>query len=181
MLKYFNNKNINKKDQEKQIKQFLLDYPDYEVAKAHLNQKNEKILRLVLSHMPSTIVNFVIKHVGFSDTVQKSGILNKRTVLRARCFFIKELGDDFLINLDSAFNSESKNEKSFVMAHEIGHAYIQYKSGEKDNTEKNADAFAEKYGFKKTKKTKLNNLSIFIFGIMFLLGFLIRFYSSRGG
>jgi hypothetical protein len=118
---------------------------------SEIGKKTEEILLDVLSKFPEEIQNFVVDNISIVE-FRKGKKLNIENSHIGFCLDTKRYTTRYFIVLDSRYYTEDQDYKARTMAHEIGHAYLGHPSTNTsevrdEQIEKEADEFADKYGF----------------------------------
>jgi len=118
------------------------------------NFKIKDAIGSVLATMPDKIVDFVDDYIEFlgSDVKDNAFTINLLDLNKSRSDY-KLKKRKYIIFLDSNFLKESKEFQQYIIAHEIGHAYLKHPNGGSGgdlSQEYEADEFAAKYGYTMT-------------------------------
>ncbi len=160
----------------------LLTLPHGEFGK-----ETATVISHVLSSMPQEVRDYIVKNVVFTDSrMHKEG-----SQVVAFCYSRKNFQAEYNITFDSIFYTYSKEYQHFVIAHEIGHAYLKHDDIDDNIAEKEAIQFASKYGFKEPEEQEngliaelkqfykesnwSGKLTVIFFFLSFLSIFLINF------
>lgn len=123
-----------------------------------VSKETDYMIMYVLSFMPQEIIKFAADKITFiesreHDTDQASP---------AYCFHnISDL-TEYTVYFDSSFAYYPKDFQYYVIAHEIGHAYLKhYQIDSEEIVEKEADDFAAEYGFEKPDEHRGRQIASF--------------------
>jgi Zn-dependent peptidase ImmA (M78 family) len=115
------------------------------MKKLSIHLETDKLLDTVISKLPEKIADYACNGIGFFENLKENNRLSY-----AICLDTKINKYRHFIIFDSKFRRLPRKKKLFVIAHEIAHAYLKHgeeKGKSKMKREKEANDFANKYGF----------------------------------
>jgi len=109
----------------------------------------ENIIAQVILKLPLEVKDFIENEILFVNGDKEE---------RASCINLADLRNQgkgekgYIIYIDAIFHSISEEEKKYIIAHEIGHAYLKHSNVNKTTKNENeANNFAIEHGFSKAK------------------------------
>lgn len=126
-----------------------------------LNDDTQDLMSLVISKLPKDIRDFTLNKISFYEVQDEEENKNHIFTL-GLCINKRSKPTDFIVFFDSVFRYYNQDTKLYIIAHEIGHAYLNHMELgiDAENMEKEADEFAAEYGFPAPKE--LSNFKTYI-------------------